>query len=85
MALFVEVDSVEKDCKTIVNMDEVNEIAPFAAGGCALFFNSGHIYKVKNSYDQFKQFAMETVTADDIAKKVKSLKGTVAKLEIPTL
>jgi hypothetical protein len=85
MSLFVEVDSVDKNCKTIVNMDEVVEIAPFAAGGCALFFNNGQVYKVKNSYDQFKQFAMETVSSDDIAKKVKSLKSNTSKLEIPTL
>jgi len=85
MALFVEVDSVDKDCKTIINMDEVIEIAPFSAGGCALFFNNGGVYKVKNTYDQFKQFAMETVTADDIAKKVKSLKNISAPLEIPKL
>lgn len=86
MSLFVELESVDKDCKVIMNLDGVTEIAPLAQGGCALFLNDGRIYKVKDSYDQFKQFAMETVSADDIAKKVKALKGTTKPaLDIPTL
>ena len=75
MSLFVEVDSVEKGCKVIINLDEVIEIAPLAAGGCALFFadsaaaGGSKTYKVKDSYDQFKQFAMQPVSAEDIAKR----------------
>ena len=75
MALFVEVDSVEKNCKVIINLDEVVEIAPLIEGGCALFFtdgagmNSKSSMRVKNSYDTFKQFAMQTVSADDIAAR----------------
>jgi len=75
MALFVEVDSVEKNCKVIINLDEVVEIAPLVEGGCALFFtdgagmNSKSSMRVKNSYDTFKQFAMQTVSADDIAAR----------------
>ena len=75
MALFVEVDSVEKNCKIILNLDEVVEIAPLREGGCAIFFsdgagmNSKSAMKVKNSYDDFKQFAMQTVSSDDIAKR----------------
>lgn len=81
MALFVEVDSVEKGCKVIINLDEVVEIAPLVGGGCALFFtdsaavNGKSAYKVKDNYDQFKQFAMQTVSADDIAR----VNGRVAK------
>lgn len=85
MGLFVEVHSVEKDCKVILNLDDVQEIAPFATGGCALFMSDGRITKVKDSYELFKQFAMETVSADDIAKKVKALKGKVTELDIPKL
>jgi hypothetical protein len=85
MGLFVEVHSIEKDCKVILNLDDVQEIAPFATGGCALFMSDGRITKVKDSYELFKQFAMETVSADDIAKKVKALKGKVTELDIPKL
>lgn len=90
MALFVEVDSIEKNCKVIVNLDEVLEIAPLAAGGCALFFSDSAAvggktaYKVKDNFDAFKQFAMQTISSEDIAKKVKSLKSS-APLEIPKL
>jgi hypothetical protein len=85
MGLFVEVHSVEKDCKVILNLDDVQEIAPFATGGCALFMSDGRITKVKDSYELFKQFAMETVSADDIAKRVKALKGKTVDLDIPKL
>lgn len=94
MGLFVEVESVEKNCKVIINLDEVIEIAPLVEGGCALFFVDGASvggktsYKVKDSYDAFKQFAMETVSAADVAAKVKSLKkiaGKAEPIQIPTL
>lgn len=90
MALFVEVNSVDKDCKVIINLDDVVEIAPLAAGGCALVFSDGptgkSTYRVTDSYELFKQFAMETVSADDIAKRVKSIKGAKSEpLDIPKL
>jgi hypothetical protein len=90
MALFVEVESVDKGCKVILNMDEVTEIAPFNTGGCHLFLNDGRIYKVKDGYDQFKQFAMQTVSSEDIQARVKSLKKIAGKssavdMDIPTL
>jgi hypothetical protein len=85
MGLFVEVNSVDKGCKVILNMDEVVEIAPMATGGCHLFLSDGRIYKVKDNYPLFQQFAMQTVSADDIAKKVKTLKGKPDELEIPKL
>lgn len=91
MALFVEVESVEKQCKVIVNLDQVIEIAPLAAGGCALFIvdpaavGGSKAYKVKESYDEFKQFAMQTVSSEDIANRIKSLKKTASTLDIPKL
>jgi hypothetical protein len=84
MALFVEVNSVDKGCKVILNMDEVMEVAPMSTGGCHLFLSDGRIYKVKDNYPLFQQFAMQTVSSDDIAAKVKSLKKQTG-LEIPTL
>jgi hypothetical protein len=75
MSLFVEVNSVEKGCPVIINLDHIIEIAPLASGGCALFtldgagMNSKNAMRVTDSYDQFKQFAMQTVSADDIARR----------------
>jgi hypothetical protein len=75
MALFVEVNSVEKQCPVIINLDHIVEIAPLASGGCALFttdgagMNSRSSMKVEDSYEQFKQFAMQTVSAEDIARR----------------
>lgn len=86
MALFVEVDSVDKGCKVIVNLEQVLEIAPLAIGGCALFFSDSAAvggktsYKVKDNYDQFKQFAMQTVSAEDIARRFP--KATVESQEV---
>jgi hypothetical protein len=82
MGMFVEVTSIDKDCSVIINMDLVAEIAPLMTGGCAIFFldsagvGAKSSMKVKDSYDQFKQFAMQTVSSDDIAKKIKSLKAS---------
>lgn len=75
MSMFVEVYSVEKGCQVIINMDLVLEIAPLVEGGCALFFadaaavNGKSAMKVKDSYSQFQQFVMRTVSADDIAAR----------------
>jgi len=86
MALFVEVDSVEKGCKVILNLDTVSEIAPFSMGGCHLFLNDGRIYKVKDSYELFQQFDMQQVSADDIAKKFTKAKlPKDMTLDIPKL
>ena len=73
--LFVEVTSVDKDCKVILNLEKVVEIAPLVSGGCAIFFedgagmNSKTSMKVKEDYSQFIQFAMQTVSSEDIAKR----------------
>lgn len=88
MSLFVEVNSVDKSCKVILNLESVIEIAPLLNGGCTLFLNDGRYYKVTDSYEQFKQFAMQTVSSEDIAKQVKSLSKSSTKKEpivIPTL
>lgn len=86
MALFVEVESVDKNCKVVLNMDEVMEVAPMATGGCHLFLTDGRIYKVKDNYPMFQQFAMQTVSSEDIAARVKSLKKQAGiPLDIPKL
>lgn len=95
MSLFVEVNSIEKGCPVIVNLDHIVEIAPLVEGGCALFMidgagmNSKTALRVSDSYDQFKQFAMQTVTAEDIAarfpKKQKPAEDKPEEFDIPTL
>jgi len=93
MSLFVEVDSVEKGCPVIINLDSIVEIAPLVEGGCILFMSDGAGVnsrvgmKVTNSYEQFKQFAMQTVTPEDIAKRFPKVekKSNDEELEIPTL
>lgn len=97
MSLFVEVESVDKNCKVIINLDMVMEIAPLVEGGCALFFPDSAAVggkasmKVKNDYDQFKQFVLQTVSSDDIAKVTNRIKqdrkekAPISDLNIPTL
>ena len=73
--LFVEVNSVEKRCPVIINLDHIVEIAPLAAGGCDMFMvdaaavGGKTAMKVTDSYELFKQFAMQTVSAADIAAR----------------
>ena len=75
MSLFVEVNSVEKGCPVIVNLDHIVEIAPLASGGCALFMidgagmNSKTGMRVTDEYSLFKQFAMQTVSVEDIERR----------------
>ena len=75
MSLFVEVTSLEKNCIVIINLDHIVEIAPLKEGGCILYtsdgagMNSRVGLKVADSYEMFKQFAMQTVTAEDIEKR----------------
>ena len=81
MSLFVEVNSVEKQCPVIINLDHVVEIVPWKTGGCALFVPDQTVpggrsaFKVTDEYTLFKQFALQMVSSDDIAKKVAKLKG----------
>jgi hypothetical protein len=93
MSLFVEVNSTDKGCKVIINLEHIVEIAPLKDGGCALFMsdgagmNSKTSMRVTDNYDLFKQFAMQTVSAEDIARRFpKPEKVKVEEeLEIPTL
>ena len=92
MSMFVEVDSVEKSCPVILNLDEVVEIAPLRGGGCEVFFGFTQgvgvraSMKVSNNYDEFKQFVMQKVSADDIAKrfpKNKKIPTETVELSVP--
>jgi tRNA A37 N6-isopentenylltransferase MiaA len=80
MSTFIEVNSIApKYCKVIVNLDNVIEIAPLVAGGCVLYFSalesgSPRTMTVTDDYKQFMQFALSTVTADDIAKRFPKVK-----------
>jgi hypothetical protein len=75
MATFVEVNSIApKNCKLIINLDNIIEIAPLVAGGCVLYFSAieaggPRTMTVSDDYSAFVQFAMSTVTAEDIAKR----------------
>lgn len=78
MSTFVEVNSIEKGCEVIINLDHVVEIVPLASGGTMLVFQDGmgkYDIKVADSYALFRQFAMQTVTMEDIQKRIDSLKG----------
>jgi hypothetical protein len=81
MSMFVEVESIDRECTVIINIEHVVEIAPLKGGGCSLFIVDPNVpggrseYKVKESYMLFKQFALQTVSSDDIARKIAKLKG----------
>jgi hypothetical protein len=97
--MFVEVNSFDKGCPVIVNMDMIVEIAPLVDGGCILFMNDGagmnsrQGIRVTDNYDQFKQFVLQTVTAEDIERRFPSKGEKIDKkkvdlekpLEIPKL
>ena len=88
MSMFIQVFSYDKGCDVIINLDTVMEIAPLREGGCNLFFpDSASVggktsMRVKESYSLFKQFVLETVTQDRIAKQVAQL-ATVTKEDYP--
>ena len=79
MSTFIEVFSIEKNTKVIINLDTILEIAPLKEGGCNLFFPDAaavggkNSMKVTVSYTLFKQFALETVTPDDIAARIRNM------------
>ena len=77
MGMFIEVDSAEKNCPVIINLDHVIEVAPLAVGGCEIKMSddgvSKSVIRVKNDYSEFKQFAMQTVSSEDIAKRIESI------------
>lgn len=76
--MLIEVNSVEKNCPVIINLDHVLEIAPLAAGGCMvkMVYDGGknpRDFRVSNEYKEFKQFVLETVTTSQVSNKVKEL------------
>jgi hypothetical protein len=83
MGTFVEVNSVEKNTTVILNLDEVIEIAPLVNGGSEIRFSDARIIKVKDNYNQFKQFALQTVTSEDIAKTIARLTPSEAEKKQP--
>jgi len=89
MSMFIEVESVEKSCKVMINLDEVIEIAPLRSGGCDLFFSDSAAVggktamKVKDSYALFKQLAMQMVSAEDIAKANGRISKGITKEKAP--
>jgi hypothetical protein len=89
--LLCEVTSTEKDCKVLLNMDLVIEIAPLKNGGTAIFYsdnaavNGKTAIQVKESYDMFKQFAVHTVSSDDIARKLAALNPSASIVNVSTV
>jgi hypothetical protein len=95
MAMFIEVNSVEKNCPVIINLDHVVEVAPLVQGGCELSMlhstgmNAKTTFRVTNDYNEFSQFVMQTVSAADIAKRFPKAEAPAVKvkkngeLEIP--
>ena len=79
MSTFIEVFSVEKNTKVIINLDSILEIAPLRDGGCNLFFPDAaavggkNSMKVTDSYSMFQQFALQTVTPEDIAARIQKM------------
>lgn len=89
MSMLIEVNSVDKKCPIIVNLEHIVEIAPLVQGGCALFMADGHGgsvgMKVSNDYNEFKQFVLQTVSAADIEKKFGKTKVKDLSMDIPKL
>ena len=79
--MFIEVESIERGCKVIINLDTILEIAPLREGGCTLFFPDSaavggkNSMKIKDSYSMFKQFVLQTVSEEDVARQVARLSG----------
>lgn len=99
MSTFIEVNCViPKACRVIINLDTVMEIAPLVTGGCVLYFSvlesgSPRTMTVSDDYSVFSQFVLQTVTAEDIAKRfpkkkvddnIKPQLGKGVELNIPS-
>ena len=103
MSLLIEVQDEEKGCEVLINLDSILEIAPkvkFENGkpvdnGCDIFFSDSaavggkRTMKVKDSYSMFKQFALQTVTSEQIdarfPKATKKKDVSTDDLQIPRL
>ena len=88
MALFIEVNDIDKRCPVIINLDTVMEIAPIVnPNGCEITFleqddpdairreklgggavKGRRVMRVANDYNEFKQFVIQPVSAEDIAR-----------------
>ena len=83
MSTFIEVFSIEKNTKVIINLDSILEIAPLRDGGCNLFFPDAaavggkNSMKVTDSYALFLQFALQTVSPEDIATRIQNMPKAV--------
>lgn len=97
---FVRVNSKEKQCAVLIDMEKVFEIVPHKNGGSVLFFispddmgaargalNNGRVgIHVDEEFSMFEQFIVQTVSSADVAKRVESLSKThKEKIEIPKL
>ncbi len=75
MSMFIEVNSITpKKCRLIINLENIIEIAPLIAGGCVLYFStlesgSPRTMTISDDYSVFQQFVLQTVKAEDIARK----------------
>jgi hypothetical protein len=71
----------------LINLDEVYKIAPIigSGSGSILYFNNSQILRTGEKYDQFKQFALQTVSAEDIAKMAGRIKGNKEKAPVGDL
>lgn len=87
--MLIQVKSREKQCDVIINLDHVMEIAPLADGGSEIrFVYDGDVtakagnrsIRVDNNYKEFQQFVLQTVTEENVSKKVKELKKMAASL-----
>lgn len=87
--MFIEVNSViPKNCKVIINMNTVMEIAPLVAGGCVLYFStlesgSPRTMTVSDDYAMFSQFVLQTVSAEDLAKRFPPKKKSDDNIKTP--
>jgi hypothetical protein len=71
MAILIECKDLDDNHPVIVNLDQVFKIVPIVSGtkeGSFIYFINGQLQKVADKYDQLKQFAIQPVSADDIAK-----------------
>lgn len=91
MSMFIEVTSIApKKTKLIINLESVCEIAPLRDGGCAIAFRdsiAGSIrtMTVEDDYTVFKQFVLQTVSAEDIAARFPKAKKREEKVVIPDI
>lgn len=87
--MLIKVKSREKGCEVIINLDHVIEITPLRDGGSAIrFIYDGDVTSktgfreifVDNKFTEFEQFVLQTVSAEDVSKKVAALKKQQEKM-----